>query len=519
MKFEKINYVNGKKGILIGFVIAFVLVIVINLFFTRAKYKLVESRKLANGTINYTLVDFELAGIKFKANGSQTYEDVDTIQDNYVFNENESYCTEKYTNESNSFEDVKSTSLTINFDKENKTISVKPYSKKGTKCYLFFDEEKIITSEDVLNDLGLTSNGSAKFTGTSCDGGCTLRENGVYEAEDDFGISYYYRGTIDNNWLVFGKDTTNNQYIWWRIIRINGNGTIRLIYAGTSKDTKKAPSATGETTMITPRQNIGGSSYPRAVYFNQSYNDNTYVGYMTGGIGKSKYEETHTNASNSTVLDEIVNWYTNNTNLGTLANGYIDVDTGFCGDRQVDKTADQSAPGDGYGNQYTGYAPWGRIYTNGWKKTQTPTLKCGYNGSSTDKTAQERDLYTGPSANTSGTKGSNGEMVKGNNKLPVPVGLITSDEVVFAGGFGGTSNHGYWLYTNRYYWTMSPYSFYGAFAYVFLVNNDGDLTSNYVPNEITGVRPVINLKAGTKFTLDEKGDPGTGTNPYVVQTL
>ncbi len=439
--------------------------------------------------------------------------DLPTSDQDYILDEEQSTCTNE----------AKPT-----WDNSDWSLIVNNLNKSGTDCSLYFINKP--TSKDVLDNLKVTPEEGIVdiFTGPSCNnnsncgGTINMNQNGIYESEDDYGTSYYYRGTVSNNWVVFGKDKTNNQYIWWRIIRINGNGTIRIMYAGTSTDKKTAPNPQGVDTMITPKQTIS-SSYPRAVYFNQSYNDNTYVGYMTGGTSKTSFDETHTNASNSTVLDEIVNWYTNNTNLGTLANDYIDVDTGFCGDRQVDKTAHTSYQGDGYGTSQTGYAPWGRVYSNGsWKKTQTPTLKCGYKSDgSTDKTAQERDLYTGP--NAKGTKSSSGTLIEGNNKLPVPVGLITSDEVVFAGGFGGTTNNGYWLYTNQYYWTMSPSDCYyssssSQYASVFRVVNNGTLGNTHVNNYDTGVRPVINLKSTVKIKTEEKENPGTSTNPYIVVT-
>ncbi len=430
-----------------------------------------------------------------------TYEKTNAIpKGDYVLNSSKSKC---------------SNGAIPKWNSNTNSLKLSNLTKDNTSCYLYFN---LTESGKTLAKFNLTSNGEVKeFTGPSCyssSGNCgnkNMNQNGVYEAEDDFGTSYYYRGTVNNNWLVFGQDTINKQYIWWRIIRINGNGTIRLIYAGTSSSNKTAPSTQGVDTMITPRQTIS-SSYPRAVYFNNPADDNTYVGYRTGGTGKSSFAETHTNASNSTVLDEIVNWYTNNTNLGTLADQFIDVDTGFCGDRQVDKTADTSFQGDGYGTSYTGYAPLGRFINNGsWKKTQTPTLKCGYKSDgSIDKTAQERDLYTGPSANEGGTKGSNGKIVKGNNTLPVPVGLITSDEVVFAGGFGGMYNKGYWLYTNQYYWTMTPGRYPNAS--VFYVTDSGNLGYGGVHVTNTGARPVINIKANVEIT-------GTGidTDPYVIE--
>ncbi len=519
MKFEKLNYSSGniKKAFIIGFIVSTLIFVIINIFFTKAKYKLVESRKLASGTINYTLVDFELAGIKVKKDGSEDYVDTDTIEDNYVFNQNESYCTEKYTSEGNSFEDVRNNTLTINFDKDTKKVSIKPYSKKGTKCYLFFDEEHNLSKEVLENTLKQSSKGDiSKIVGEAC-GSCTMKDSGIYKTQDDFGDSYVYRGTVDNNWVKFGtgknKETGD---IWWRIIRINGNGTIRLIYAGTSTNSN-APSPTGETTMIKPNQYAGNSSYPRAVKFNEKYNDNKYVGYMYNDSPTTSTQESAHNVTssskNSTILDQIVYWYNNDTNLSTLSDK-IDVETGFCSDTNLATGKHGSYTGNGYGTSQSGYAGLDRVWqanSTSWNSSeQTPTLKCG-----TDETSRKRDLYTGPSAK-GGTKGSNGTSITGNNALPVPVGLITMDEVIYAGGFGGKANSGYWLYTNQYYWTMSP-SYYPN-ANVFIVRNYGHLGDDRVNNAGYGVRPVINLKANTTFTFDDDKPAGTTTNPYVVET-
>ena len=70
----------------------------------------------------------------------------------------------------------------------------------------------------------------------------------MYAKEDDYTAttgmkSYYYRGAVDNNWVKFGKDSTGKD-IYWRIIRINGDGSIRMIYSGTT-DPKNESSVTG----------------------------------------------------------------------------------------------------------------------------------------------------------------------------------------------------------------------------------------------------------------------------------
>ena len=91
-----------------------------------------------------------------------------------------------------------------------------------------------------------------------------------------------------------------------------------------------------------------------------------------------------------------------------------------------------------------------------------------------------------------------------------PVGLITADEVAFAGGVYNTANQNYYLYNGQYYWTMSPSSYYNGWAYVSRVNLDGSLHWSYLFST-HGVRPVINLKADTKFIGE-----GTVNSPFEV---
>ena len=126
-----------------------------------------------------------------------------------------------------------------------------------------------------------------------------------------------------------------------------------------------------------------------------------------------------------------------------------------------------------------------------YKSSQAPSLKCSQIGN---------DMFT--------VSGSS----KGNHKLTYPVGLITSDEVVLAGGFGGSGNSSYYLYTGKTYWTMSPSRFSGL-AVVFAVYSSGFLNS-YRVVDTNGVRPVINLKADVTIT----GGNGAVDSPFEVAT-
>ena len=115
------------------------------------------------------------------------------------------------------------------------------------------------------------------------------------------GTSYYYTGK-PNNWIQFAR-------FYWRVIRINGDGSIRMIYQGTSAN------ETGEGTQI-------GTST-----FNSSNNNKTYVGLVYDGTNQHGY------GTNSTIMNTLNNWY--NSNLASYEEQYIDTGIGFCSDRNM----------------------------------------------------------------------------------------------------------------------------------------------------------------------------------------
>ena len=278
---------------------------------------------------------------------------------------------------------------------------------------------------------------------------------GIYKAEDDWGESYYFRGAVENNYVKFAG-------YYWRIIRINGDGSIRIIYDGTSAH------ANGESS---DDRQIGTSAY------NSSYNDNAYVGYMyTSG-------QVHGLETDSTIKGILDEWYTTN----IVNKGYgdqVNKEAGFCGDREPSTNPSTSNGSGGTGTITTYYGGCLRLVNI----AKNPTLKCKNN----------EDIYTVS------------ESSKGNKALTNPVGLITADEVAMAGGVYGTNNGSYYLYTNSTYWTMSPYLFSGNHAYVFYVNSYGNLENSFI-NLADSVRPVINLSSDVKVT-----GSGTSSDPYVV---
>ena len=315
--------------------------------------------------------------------------------------------------------------------------------------------------EQILKDNEVQSDASIDFSKTSAEDGT----KGLYYTStntEDNKTVYYYRGAVENNYVSFAG-------FYWRIIRINEDGSVRLIYQG------ETVHATGDAATI-------GSSA-----FNDNKSDNAYAGYMHGATGTSTYAETHANVNDSTVKTVLDTWYGNN--LISYAS-YL-ADTGFCGDRSVASEAGLWAPADtalGYGTNCTYYGAYSRFSLP--YQISEPQFSC----------PQSNDLYTTDSSN------------KGNKALDYPIGLITADEVAYAGGVAEVSNSNYYLYTGGAYWTMSPHSFYSS-AGEWIVYLEGQLLGGLNVNvSSVGIRPSVNLKSGIEIT----GGDGTSSNPYVI---
>ena len=437
MKIETLKKSHLKRNIIMG-VIAVAIISAIILNFTKAKYRVTQSIPLVNGTINYTPADFNAVAIY--VNGDSGYTKTDTIPDGYVLNESESYCT------INGEED---TSISLSYDTSTKSLSVTPMTTRGTKCYLYFDEKGITNIQELI---------ASKNLATRTDFSTTLTEDTtgtIYYADTSKGRTYYFAGNPADNWVKFAE-------YYWRIIRINEDGSLRLIYQGESANT------TGTGTQIT----VDGSNTSA---FNSSYNDNAYVGF------KYTTNNVHGTGTNSTILNELNEWYQDN--LSSYADK-IDGNAGFCGDRSPSTSSSSTNNQGGTGTTTTYYGAYIRLYNNG-----TPTFKC----------SNSSDLFTVSSSN------------KGNKALQYPIGLITLDEAWYAGGYT-SNNTSYYLYTGQTYWTMSPYTVdSNGWALVFLVSTGGRFYSSWVYGRY-GVRPVINMKADIQFSSGN----GTSDKPFVV---
>ena len=295
-------------------------------------------------------------------------------------------------------------------------------------------------------------------------------DRGLYTMEDDYGTSYYYRGSVTNNYVLFGG-------YYWRIIRLNGDGSIRLLYAGETAEgnnlnMKLTDSSLGYTNRTTSP-------------FNSIRTNPGYVGYMYGNTFNSTYEETNANENDSDIKKYLDSWYKQNIEDKGLSE-YI-ADSGFCNDRSLSTSVNN---GDGVqttGN-HTYYAGYDR-YTG-----HSPILTCPN---------ATNDLFT---TNTSDT---------GNKALTYPIGLITVDELMLGGLSDGYMNRLSYTYSPYSYWSMSPSRFYttNSTAYEFDVNSAG-YAIDYLVTGSLGVRGVINLKGNIEIS----GGIGTASNPFVIKT-
>lgn len=250
--------------------------------------------------------------------------------------------------------------------------------------------------------------------------------------------TYFFRGDVRNNYVSFAGTT-------WRIVRINEDGSIRMI-----------------------KETSDGSSK-----FNATSSNAMYLGYMYG-TSASPY----TNTEDSTIKDALEQSWSNN--LKNYSN-YL-YDAGFCNDREIDST---------HGNTIFYKARY-RLYLN-----KTPQYLCPN---------KERDLFT-----VSGNSLGNGALLTGNvTNATGPIGLISADEVVYAGGVY-MKNSRYYLTNGSYFWTSSPFYYIGYYSATWRIYPSGFVFTGYIFDS-NRVRPLVSLDPSTLVL----GGSGTLEDPYII---
>ena len=304
----------------------------------------------------------------------------------------------------------------------------------------------------------------------------TADEALLASAEDDNGTSYYFRGAVKNNYVEFANKC-------WRIVRVSGDGSVKLILHNDNTTGAANPCDAANNSASAAFARYSGETYKSA--FNEKTDDNAYLGFMYGAAGATDYASTHANTNKSTILTNLETWYNNN------ISDYADkiADTVWCNDKTIvkDTTYNPSsyggnATGLGFGINKTWYGAAQRLLsTSGSAGGTGPSLKC------------------------------NGDLSKINSK----VGLITADELAFAGYAYGLENSTTYLQenaTDTYWCSLSPGLFNGSYALVwYIIGSSGDFAHVYV-FYTSGVRPSISLKSTTNVTGN-----GTSEDPYVVK--
>ncbi len=322
-------------------------------------------------------------------------------------------------------------------------------------CSITFKKKIPTLAEKLLTDnptIKTRANFNTTFTETNT--------GTLYKATESIANSpvkdvYYFAGNATNNWVKFGG-------FYWRIIRTNADGSVRMLYSGTATDTT--------------------SGYIGKSAFNSTYSDAMYVGYMYGTTGN--LASNRTNENNSTIKGVIDTWYSNNLSSYTK---YISTEAVYCNDRK--------APSYNASSSFDYY-----VYTR--LNAGNPTYDC----------EDSKDAFSG----------SNSEA-----KLTYPIGLMTADEITYAGGYKITNltSPYAWYYLNSaggsitgstYWCLLSPGRWGGGYAYSWYVRgSDGPgLLNRSDVNVERGVRPAISLKTCTLWTSGN-GAPET---PYEIST-
>ena len=398
--------------------------------------------------------------------------------------------TNKYLSENKDFDDIKNKNITICKKSKKIVIDTKEIDNKDISS----DEDNKDNDEKnepdnknnkiLLKDAILAS--AKKGGGNRTVMGSTVTEftsisgendRVLNNAPDDYGTSYYFRGNVLDNYVSFADKT-------WRIVRINGDGSVRLVLNDVVQD------SSGRGIIRTK--------------FNTNSDDNAYIGYMYGTTRSTTYDATHENINDSTIKKTVDKWYEDN--LKTSYANYL-ADTLFCNDKTLASSSiGYSNTALGYGANRTYYASAERLrYSSGTTDitTSKPTFKCAENATN------DYSRFT-----VSVTTLLNGN--KTNGDLIYPIGLLTADEVAYAGAKYGATNKTYYLYNSSltHWWLSSPNYFNGIFAREWYVHSSTGYFDDFssVTNDNFTFCPSINLRADL---LVDAGD-GTSSNPYTV---
>ncbi len=351
----------------------------------------------------------------------------------------------------------------------------------------------------------VTSATSSSFTYKILSSNKNITEALLASTEDDYGTSYYFRGTVKNNYVEYAN-------MCWRIVRVTGDGSIKLVLYNYNRltDSRNTPSSSTPCNVTGDDLSLArykGDTYGSA--FNSSDNDNAYVGLMYGTAGASNYAAAHANTNPSTILTNLNKWYTN---VLSKQSGFKEsqlADTIWCNDKSVVTDTTYNPDSWTLGTNY-GYGT-NKNYYSATKRLKSTSDSAGGTGPS----------LICPNDNNGGklSKFTVSDTVYGNGALSgyAKIGLLTADEIAFAGGGYGTSNSAYYINgnTNSTWWwggSLSPIGFRNSSALVWSVDGIASYLGYSTVTDNGGVRPALSLNSGVKIS----SGIGTATNPYKI---
>ena len=422
---------------------------------------------LKEGTANYILSKYMKANVSTKGSTDGTSLIIGTQNTKVLDNKHNGYIVKEVglkSKESKEF-DLR---LWIDYDT----------TKEQAAGMTYLSQVVIVTepgNEPTFAETILANNEIKTPITTPGAGISTADEALLASSEDDYGTSYYFRGAVTNNYVEFANKC-------WRIVRVGGDGSVKLILHNDNPTGAANPCDAANNSASAAFARYSGTTYEST--FNTNFEDNAYVGFKFGTVGSSTYEATHANTNNSTILTNLETWYTNNLKA---YESVID-DNVWCNDKTnvTDTTFNpygySNVNGLGYGTNRTYYGATQRLVSKSNSAGGTgPSLKC------------------------------TGEL----SKITSKVGLITADELAFAGyawNIGNTTTYLQENATDTYWWSLSPYNFYDGFAFVWrVVGSSGNFVNNGV-SFAGGVRPSISLKSTTNVTGN-----GTSEDPYIIE--
>ena len=364
------------------------------------------------------------------------------------------------------------------------------YSPISSSTGIRIAGQLMVVKKNTLSDTIMASTSSSGSPKTVPGKVSATTNEGINKTQDDYGISYYYRGSADNNYVQFAN-------MCWRIVRVTGNGAIKLVLQNNNSTDCTASSnqeqflkLKSESTPTKIRKEFAGSADTVALMYKSggiiksplAYNDNftllsnkinsddTIAIGEPAGIGESNYSEIFKNTTKSDVLKKLESWYEEKLSAYT---DYLE-DVIWCNDKSYNTS-----------NKYFG------AYTR--FNSFAPSLVCP-----NDSLGGNLSKYTVS------------DTTKGNGALTYKIGLLTADELMFAGA-SSSSNTSFYLYVNSNddWWTLSPsrYSgdYYGTFTYA------DRLFAQDLAYPTAYLRPAIAIKSTAIV-----GGTGTKTNPYVI---